>query len=214
MAVSILDVIAEEVREGIIGDTNFYKSMPWLFRIVVDGESFKGPTGYDGTALFPLPMAPTKFDYDLPFAAELTPQQEGGVVAERAGIVLGTITMSGTTGWKLRTLNTRNEVVDPKFTSGLVGNQMAYKQQVSGQWHFWILANQCFEGYSELMKDPELAAKTRMELHVMKDALHLEVEPVTFCLTRNAAQNCCARPSPWCVKPASGCWACVTSMCS
>ena len=31
---------------------------------------------------------------------------------------------------------------------------------------------------------------------------------------RPCSMSCCPRPLPWCAKPASGCWACATSMCS
>jgi len=190
MAVSILDVLKEEARQGTTGDTNYAKSLPWVFRIVVEGERFKGPTGHDGTATFPLPIAPERFDYNLPFAQEVTPQQEAGIVAEEAGIVIGDISISATTGWKLRKTKALTfATANPVFTSQLANTGKQFYQEISGQMSFWILANRCFEGYSELKKDPSLAPKTRMELHILKEQLHLEVVPIVFRLHRDAQKN-------------------------
>ena len=30
----------------------------------------------------------------------------------------------------------------------------------------------------------------------------------------SCSMSCCPRPSPWCARRASGCWACATSTCS
>jgi hypothetical protein len=49
---------------------------------------------------------------------------------------------------------------------------------------WWLLAGRCFDAYSEFKKDPALAHKTRLEIHIPKDSLHLEVRPVTVRLAR------------------------------
>lgn len=186
---SIIDKLSELARQTRTGDSFYNKKLPWIFRLKVDGESFVGPTGANGEALFILPINPDRFDYDLPYAMELTPQQEGGVSSEEAGFVLGEINISGTTGFKLRRQQTLTFANDGgKFTGGLGVGGGAY-DEVSGQMSFWILAQRCFEGYSELQKDPKLGPKTRMEFHVMKDHLHLQVKPRRFKILRTAAKE-------------------------
>ncbi|MCU0913031.1 MAG: hypothetical protein MUC88_00535 [Planctomycetes bacterium] len=186
---SILDEIKEDLRQGITQDDRYYKNLAWVFRLVVDGESNVGPVGSDGTALFPLPISPDRFEYTLPFASQLTPQQESGVVVEPGGIVIADITIGGTTGFKLRKQQT--VTVAPsltKFTSSL-GEYGGNLQEVSGQMAFWILANRCFEGYSQLVQDPKTADKTRMELHIQKEQIHVEVVPVHFRLSRDVGRE-------------------------
>lgn len=190
MAVSIIDALAELARQSRTRDANYYKKMPWVFKLVVEGESYKGPTGPEGVAIFQLPMNPTRFDYTLPFAQSLTPQQETGVVAEEGGIVIADIAMSATTGFKLK--KDQNWTFAPSnavFTSQITNQGATFQEEISGQFLFWILANRCFEGYSELKKDPQLASKTRLELHIMKEQLHLEVVPASFKLTRDAGKT-------------------------
>jgi len=189
MAASILDILAEKSRQTRTGDEFYYKKLPWVFRIKVRDGSFVGPTGADGEALFPLPIAPNQFEYDLPFASEISPQQEGGVVSEEAGFVIGEIRINATTGWKLRPERALTFSAEHgRFTGGL-GTSVFNFDAISGQMQFWILAQRCFEGYSELKKDPEYGPKTKMELHVMKDHLHLEVIPRKFKLTRGAEKE-------------------------
>jgi len=191
MGVSILDLIKEEVRQGITGDDRYHKNLPWVFRLVVVGEVFVGPTGADGTAIFPLPLSPERFEYTLPFANQLTPQQESGVVVERAGIVIADISISATTGWKMRTqLAVTSGGGNAQFTSILgEGGLPLPATEVSGQMAWWTLANRCFEGYSNLCKDPRYANKTRLELHIMKEQLHLEVVPTQVRLHREVARE-------------------------
>lgn len=186
MGVSIIDVLREKSRQATTGDTEYAQAPRWAFR-VVSPKGNRGPCGPTGDALFPLPINPDRFEYTLPFANELTPQQEGGVVVEDAGIVIATITMSATTGFKLRRQRTKFRAgTGAKFTGFLSDVGTVFGQDVSGQMAFWILASKCFEGYSELKADPETSAGTSMELHIPKDTLALEVVPKTFALTRNA----------------------------
>lgn len=185
MSVSIIDVLREQERQNSTGDTQWYQKPKWAFRVV--GKAGRGPCGETGDALFPLPINPDRFEYSLPFANELTPQQEGGVVVEDTGIVIGTITMGGTTGFKLRRQSTKfRGGSSGRFTGNLPDRGSIYLREVSGQMAFWVLANKCFEGYSDLKADPETSAITRMELHIPKETLALEVVPKTFALTRQA----------------------------
>lgn len=186
MSVSIIDVLREKERQNLTGDRQYYQSPKWAFRVVSPIPN-RGPVGPSGDAIFPLPINPDRFDYELPFAGEVTPQQEGGVVIENAGIVIGTINMSGTTGFKLRRQSTSFRTSGQgEFTGLLPEAGTVAGQHVSGQMAFWILANKCFEGYSQLKKDPETNAGTRLELHIPKETLALEVVPRSFGLTRSA----------------------------
>lgn len=190
MGISLVDILIEAARQKRTGDDRYYRTMPWVFRLVVDGSPFAGPTGPDGVALFPLPVGPDDFSYDLPFATTVTPTEEGGKVIERGGIITGNMRIGGSTGFKLRQQRTLTVAGGGgEFTSLLaeVGNTAL--EDVSGQMSFWILANRCFEGYSALLQDPQYASKTRLELHIMKERLHLEVEPKSFGLRRSSGRE-------------------------
>ncbi len=189
MGVSIVDVLREQARQRTTGDTEYAQGPRWAFR-VVSPKANRGPCGPTGDALFPLPINPDKFEYTLPFANELTPQQEGGVVVDDTGIVIATITMSAQTGFKLRRQRTKfRGGTGSKFTGFLADVGDVFGQDVSGQMAFWILASKCFEGYSELKADPETSAGSSMELHIPKDTLALEVVPKSFALTRSASSE-------------------------
>ena len=187
MATSLIATIKEMVREGATGDENFYKSLPYYFKLHT--EPNKGPTGLSGEAMFPLPMAPQVFEYDLPFAAEISPAQEGGVVVEEAGIVIGSIKLQGTTGWKLRkSKDTSFPPGQPRFASLLCLNETT-GQPISGQMALWRLLGRCFDAYSELKKDPQTGPKTRLEFHSIKEKLHLEVIPRSARVTRDKGNH-------------------------
>jgi len=187
MGVSLIDIIKEEIRETITGDDRFFARHPYAF--VLNGPGFKGPIGPFGYAVFPLPIAPESFSYRMPFAGETTALQQGGVVAEEAGIVIGEIAIEATTGFKLRkNIDTSFGPGDGGFT-GELGHEGAFFSEISGQLAFWRLANRCFDAYSALKKDPESAAKTTLEFHSLHDKLHLLVIPKEFSLTRTAARE-------------------------
>jgi hypothetical protein len=190
MATSLITKIKESLRQARTGDDSYMKKGFWVFRVVCANGAFVHGLGPKGTASFPLPVNPEHFDYNLPFARQLTPQQEGGVVAERAGFVLGEITLNGTTGFALR----KNKATDVgahmgPFTAAIGTATASPNDDISGQMAWWVLANKCFESYSELCKDPKYSATTQMELHISKEDLHLEVEPRTLRLTRDAGRE-------------------------
>lgn len=187
MATSLIAVLQEEARQDLTGDTEYVKRGVWVFRIVT--EKFSAPAGADGTAVFPLPVPPDQFRYTLPFGQEVTVAQEGGVIAEEGGINTADIHISATTGFKLRKQQAVTFAPGGGVFTGVLGDRGFPLQEISGQLSFWMLANRCFEGYSQLKKDPKTAHKTQMELHVYKDGLHLEVVPVTFVLNRSAAKE-------------------------
>lgn len=187
MAASVIDILREESRQALTGDDRYFKKDPYAF--VLNGPSLKGSLGFFGRAVFPLPLNPETFEYSMPFAAEITPLQEGGIVAEEGGITVGELTIEGTTGWKLRAENdTSFGPGDGEFTGQLATHHSLF-QDISGQMHFWRLANRCFDAYSSLKKDASTSSATSMEFHSIKDDLHLTVIPREFSLRRGAARE-------------------------
>jgi hypothetical protein len=186
----------EETRKQQTGDDKY--AAKGLFMFVLHGPTGKGPFAPGQSRIqFPLVINPESFNYSLPFAANLTALQEGGVTAEENGVVIGEISMEGTTGFKLRQAlaDTSMRRGDGEFTSDLDPggrNQLGNTTQafpLSGHMHFWRLANRCFDGYSALKKNPVTASQTRMEFHSLKDDLHLLVVPRSFDLVRSAGRE-------------------------
>lgn len=195
MAVSITDLIAERLRQENTGDDLYAKKGRYLF--VISGPPGEGPLDpFQGLAQFPLVINPETFEYQLPFASEITPLQEGGVVSDENGIVVGELTIGGTTGFRLRdNLGERSDGRgDGEFTGDvddgrtLLGTSGPFGG-VSGQMHLWRLASRCFDGYSALKKDPRTANQTVMEFHSVKDDLHLLVVPRSFTISRSASKE-------------------------
>ena len=184
---NIADIILEYYRQASTGDTEFYKILPYVFKLIT--KPGHGPTGqYDGEALFPLPIAPTDYSYDMDFAVELS-AQDRGLIAEEGGIIMGQIHMAGTMGFKLKSISDTSFIGGARSFTGMLPSEEGRGQKVSGQMHLWRLLGRCFDCYSELKKDPETAPYTRMELHVLKDRLHLAVVPRKVRIIRN--------PSPY-----------------
>jgi hypothetical protein len=185
---SLVDIIAEDLRQARTGDDQFLVKAPYMF--VLQGPAFNGPIGFTGSAEFPLPVNPQEFTYTMPFAAEITPLQQGGVVSEEGGIVIGEISIDASLGFAPKPdRNTARGPGDGDF-SGLLGTSgLPSEDKISAQMHFWRLANRCFDAYSALKKDPETAAQTTLEFHSIRDQLHLTVVPREFALRRNAAKE-------------------------
>lgn len=191
MAASLIDLLREQARQQRTGDSQFASRGTWLIRIVCTRHKpGVGPVGPDGQAIFVLPVAPNRFEYHLPFSRSVTAEQQGGVVVERQGLVTGEISMSATTGFKLRPqASTSARAAQPRFTGPLATTTVPAGTEISGQLHLWSLLNRCFEGYAELCRDADTAPHTQMELHVLKDQLHLVVEPGKVRVSRSAASE-------------------------
>lgn len=196
MAASIIAVIREEVRQSHTGDDKYHKKGNHVF--VLNGPAGEGPLDpFRGVAQFPLVINPETFEYRMPFAAEITPLQEGGIVAEEQGVVVAELRLGGTTGFKLR--DNLGEVSsgrgDGEFTGGvddgayLMTSTGSVLGGISGHMHLWRLASRCFDGYSALKKDPKNAHRTTMEYHSVKDDLHVQVVPREFAIERNASKE-------------------------
>jgi hypothetical protein len=190
MAASLITVAQENARQILTGDDRFYTKKPYAF--VLRGPAGQGSLSFlSGYAVFPLPINPEVFEYSLPFAAQITPGQENGIIADEQGIVIGNLRISGTTGFKVR------PPLDNSYTRGGgefggdldSGSLQTNLTGLSGQMQFWRLANRCFDAYSHLKKDQNYASQTSMEFHSMKDHLHLLIIPREFTLLREASRH-------------------------
>lgn len=186
MSVSIIDLVKEEVRLEVTGD-RYYQNGPYAF--VLRGPPMTDSIGPLGYTVFPLPVNPTDLSYAMPFSCEITPLQEGGVVAEEAGICIGELVIEGSTGFKPRLAQDTSFGPGGGDFTGLLGHGWAGPEAISGQLAFWRLANRCFDAYSSLKKDPRYAHKTTMEYHSLKDELHLQIVPREFSLRRSAGRE-------------------------
>ena len=182
----ILEALAEDLAAADAGaalsasgvpqlggkDDRYWRSMSYAFQLHAPTASSLGFVEHDAPSLFfPLVLNPTSYQKSHPFSAELTPTQEGGVIAEENGVIISQITISGHTGVSRR----------PNAGSGL-------PIPLSGQAHFLYLQNACFLRYSELKKDPKIAAQVYLTFHNFKDGEHYVVVPKEFRLER-AADN-------------------------
>jgi hypothetical protein len=179
---SIKDVLIEYAREAATGDNQFYMSLPYAFKLVT--APGYGPTGPTGEALFPLPMAPQTLDYQLDFAVELT-GQDGGVIAEEAGVVIGDLRIAATTGFSLKQCRDTSVKAGGGKWTGDLPKEVSFNQPLSGQMLLWRMMGRCFDAYSELKKDPDVAHLTYLEFHGLKDKLHLEIVPRRVKVIRN-----------------------------
>lgn len=183
MAISIIDIVRENSRQSLTGDDNFYKKKTYMFKLI--SESNKGSCGPTGNAFFPLPLAPEEIEYDLPFATQITPTQEGGTISEERGIITGMIVISGSFGFRLkRRKDTSSGSGNPRFT-GLIPKKRVGKDKLSGQFHIFRFMGRCFDAYSELKKDPKLNSKTSLEWHDLHNSKHLEVVPRSVRIIKN-----------------------------
>lgn len=172
---SVIDILKEAARQELTGDRDFYKSLPYAFKLVT--APFRGPCSYTGEAFFPLPMPPEEQEQNFPFALEMTGTQDAGVISEEAGIVIGELKISATTGFKLRTCRDTSVSGGSGRFMGSLPAETSYNQQLSGHMQLWRLLGRCFDAYSELKKDPETAHQTYLEFHSFKNHQHLEVKP-------------------------------------
>lgn len=123
--------------------------------------------------VFPLVLNPQTIRKSHPFAAELTPAQEGGVMAEENGVLISELTISGHTG------------VRPRLNAAAKGLALP----LSGQAHFLWLQDACFLRYSQLKKDPKTASKTYMTWHNLKDGEHWVCIPRNLTVERSKDKN-------------------------
>lgn len=144
-------------------DDQYWRSMSYAFHLHEGNADAK---------VFPLVLNPTNMRKSHPFAVELTPTQEGGVIAEENGVLISELTISGNTGVRPR-VNAHTGVTVP----------------LSGQAHFLWLQDACFLEYSRLKKDPKTAETTWMSFHNYKDSEHWVCVPRNLTVDRNQGKN-------------------------
>lgn len=180
----------EDLRRSQTDDSRYFLRGQFVF--VLRGPAGQGPLPEGASSIqVPLVLNPKRWNYSMPFASELTAMQAGGIIAEENGAVICEITLEGTTGVALKTNvgDTSGPTQVGRFTSLDGGAANTGNTPLSGQLHFWRLARRIFDGYSELKKHPEHGPKTTMELHVLKDDLHLQVVPRSFELDKQAGDE-------------------------
>lgn len=186
---SLIQTLAEEIRERTTGDKLFYRRMPPIFELKVPARVAFGITSF----LFPLPMPPKSISIDYPFSVEITPTLDGGVVTERNGIITVDINIRGTMGQrpKLYTgdfFGLLGAGVDHKASDHDVVNRSMAGMRLSGHRYLLHLKHSVFGMYSDLVQDPSLAEDTQLILHIPKDDEHWVVEPRSFLIPREARQ--------------------------
>jgi hypothetical protein len=163
----IFEEIAEDIRAanaadaaGRLGEDNkYWQDLGFAFQLHGD------PRGAGRPLLFPLVINPKSYNKRLPFASERTPVQDGGVVVESHGVVLGDITLAGNFG------------LGPRAVSGVI-------TPLSGQAHFFRLQDLCIVRYGELKADPTLSENVYLTFHVLGDNEHFIVDVSTFDLDK------------------------------
>lgn len=165
LAAQSSDVLANIGVTRLGNDDHYWRSEGYAFRL------------HDGATVttFPLVLNPTSIMKNHPFSVELTPTQEGGVIAEENGVIISELTIQGHTGVGLRE------------NKGNGGNGSPIP--LSGQAHFLWLQDACFFRYSELQKDPARRRNVYMTFHNFKDGEHWIVVPRAWRLDRTTARR-------------------------
>src|SRR3972149_8433381 len=145
-------------------DDRYWQSFSYAFHLHEAGKP--------SPAVFPLVLNPQNIRKSHPFAVELAPTQESGVIAEENGVLISDLTLSGHTGVRPREHKAAGISIP-----------------LSGQAHFLWLQDACFLRYSDLKKDPKTAATTYMTWHNYKDGEHWVCVPRNLTLDRNQGKN-------------------------
>lgn len=190
MALSAIAKLLEDRRQKITGDSLFWRRLPPIFELRVPASvSLDGATSF----LFPLPMPPRSLDISYPFAVEVSPTANAGVVVERNGVITRDIRIAGTMGQRVKPYQGSHfGSIIPKnrrVSTSEVASKTVPNVGISGHRFLLHLRDNIFGLYSELTQDPETAEETRLILHIPKDGLSLVVEPRTVTFPRDAGRS-------------------------
>lgn len=190
MALSAIAKLLEDRRQKITKDSLFWRRLPPIFELRVPASvALGGSTSY----LFPFPMPPRSLDVEYPFAIEVTPTSNGGVVVEENGVITREIKIAGTMGQKVKTYGGSHfGSIIPKnrrITTSEVASTTLPNVGISGHRFLLHLRDNIFGLYSELKQDPETAEETRLILHIPKDGLSLVVVPRTVIFPRDSGRS-------------------------
>lgn len=141
-----------------------------------------------GQFFFPLAIGPQSYSMTEPFTVEKTPTQGGGLYVEENGIVMRTIKLAGTTGFRPRSLPntsaTALSVITPEQQSFGRRLRPTVLDDISGQRHFQYLQDAVFRTYADLKRDPATSEDTMLIFHNPKDEESWIVVPERFDLER------------------------------
>lgn len=204
MAVSAINFIKELARQNIAQDENFYRRMLYYFELQLPYQTGPGGVipGISNNFMFPLILPPKAITMDEPFAAEITPTQQGGLYVEESGIVQRTLRIRGNTGFKPRKLKTYGSMGEsppgPAFAVpfSVFPQKVSHSRKlppvaaadISGHRHFQYLQDSLFRVYADLKRDPVTAKDTAMFFHNPKDDEHWRVIPRRFTMERDSSQ--------------------------
>ena len=123
-------------------------------------------------------LHPRAISVSEPFATQIVPTQGSGIYVESQGVVLRTLSISGTTGYRPSIGKIRTN--DP---SGVINHETG---EPTGFLNFIQLRN-VFRNYSDLKKNPRQTHKFYMIWYNGKEQEAWFFEPTTFLLNRDAS---------------------------
>lgn len=179
---SPLALIEEKARQAATGDKLYLRRMPPVFELQVPRF---------GKYLFPLPMPPTSIVEDWPFAVTITPTVGSGLVVDRNGVLMPTIRIVGTMGQRPKlykgsyfgSIYAKNR----ELSKHEVRTRTMPRSKLSGHRYLLHLKHSVFGLYSDLCKDPDVAESVVLLLHLPKDGVSYQVEPMYFSMPRDVA---------------------------
>lgn len=141
---------------------------------------------------FALVVNPTRYEISEPFQAELTPAEDGTVIAEETGIVIREIVLEGTFGLKSRRSNnpfSNKKSKDSSFgLAQLDPLRKSANDEKSGTTWFKELRDM-FRAYSSMKKDAGMSPFIQLVFHSLKDDDHFLVVPREFISPRDSRTN-------------------------
>lgn len=141
---------------------------------------------------FAFVVNPTRYEISEPFQAELTPGEDGTVIAEETGIIIREILLEGTFGLKSRRSN--NPLSSKKSKDATFGLEQlnplrkSSNDEKSGTTWFKELRD-LFRLYSTMKKDAKTSPFTQLVFHSLKDDDHFLVVPRSFVSPRDSRSN-------------------------
>lgn len=182
----LYDELRERDRQAATGDVNFLKSMMYLFELQVPESVAQSPT--QTSFLTPLVIPPENYSMSEPFAIEVTPTMGSGLYVEENGILMRSIRLAGSTGWKPRAaLGSGSGALATLAPSKRSWSRMlpsVIADRLSGHRHFQYLQDSVFRVYGDLKKDPSTSKDTRLFFHNPREMESWEVKPRQFDMER------------------------------
>lgn len=180
------DMLQELNRQRRTGDDHFWRRYTFFFELRVPERLMPESRGQ---FIFPLVFGPDQYSITEPFAVAETETEGSGLYVEEGGIIARTIKISGTTGFKPRSLEldgstTGLGALAPEERS--FGRQLRARvlEELSGQRRFQYLQDSVFRVYADLKRDPATAEDTLLVFHNPQDEESWVVIPKLFEATR------------------------------